>query len=141
MSAPLAAAVASTARGIYSQVNLYQSGEISQGELVDNSMALAGEAGIVALCSVAGQAIIPIPIIGSVVGAVAGRFVSQILKDTLGKNSQLLVQQLTEQTEVALAKIDAKFQLLVAKFMAELDALGNLIDVAFQPANNRLYVK
>lgn len=141
MSAPLAAAIASTARGVYTQIDLYKKGQLSQGELIDNSMALASEAGIVAICAVIGQTVIPIPVLGSILGSVVGKFISQILREKLGKASLKLIQRMEDDMTVYLAKLDAKYQQLVAKFMAEFDELGDLMALALDPAHNECVAK
>lgn len=137
LPAPLAGAVASTARGIYTQIDLYQSGKLSQGELIDNSMALGCEAGLVAICAAIGQTAIPVPVFGSIVGSVVGKFVSKIIKDRLGENSKTLIDWIDEKTAVALAKLDDKYHKLVSEFMAEFSVLENLMISAFDPKLNR----
>ncbi len=136
MPAPLAGAIASTARGIYIQIRLYQTGKLTEGQLIDNSMALGGEAGIVALCSVAGQAVIPMPILGGVIGSIVGKFISKIATDFLGKSGEALANAIKHRTDAALEKLDSKYQLLVTQFTADFDALGSLIEKAFDPEFN-----
>lgn len=141
MSAPLAGAITSTARGIYTQIDLYRSGKLSQGSLVDNSMTLGSEAGIVAICAVIGQGAIPIPVLGSILGSIVGKFASQIMKDKLGEDSKALVKQIEDQTNSALAKLDYQYQVVVSRFMAEFDVLENLLALAFDPQSNHRMVE
>lgn len=141
MPAPLAGAVASTARGVISQIVLYKKGAISQDVLADNCMALSSEAGLVTICAILGQATIPIPILGSVVGSVAGKFVAGILSDSLGQASDELVNRLRSESESALEKLGEEHRQLVVKIIAELSQLGGLMDFAFDPQNNASLVK
>lgn len=141
MSAPLAAAIASTARGVYSQAELYRNGKLTKGQLIDNSIALSGEAGIVALCSVAGQAAIPIPILGGVIGSIVGKFVSKLLVDYLGEDGKKLAKLISDRTAVALDQLSTHYRRLVARFMATFDALDDLITRAFDPKLNQKLVE
>lgn len=139
MSAPLAGAVASTARGIYTQIDLYKTGKLSQGALIDNSMALGCEASIVAICAVSMQVAIPIPVLGSIVGSVAGKFLAGILKDSLGDSSKALLQELDARTNSALSRLDEKHRKEVDKLTAEFAEIEDLLLIAFDlKLNNRV---
>ena len=137
MSAPLAGAVASTARGIYTQIDLYKAGKLSHGALIDNSMALGCEAGIVAMCAVGGQFAIPIPVLGSVVGSAAGRFLAGILKDRLGDSSKSLINELDRRTTAALSQLDEKNREVANQLFAEFSAIDDLLLIAFDLKLNR----
>lgn len=141
MPAPLAGAVASTARGIYIQINLYQSGKLTKGQLIDNSMALGGEAGVVALCSVLGQAAIPVPILGGIVGSIVGKFVAKILMDYMGDEGKKLAKLINDRTAVAIEKMSESYRRIVARFMAEFEALDDLMTRAFDPKLNHQLVE
>lgn len=136
MPAPLAGAIASTARGIYTQVDLYRAGKLTKGQLIDNSMALGSEAGIVALCSAGGQLLIPIPILGGVIGSITGKFVSKILMDYMNKAGKELVDEISRRTDEAIQKLDDCQKRIIAKLVAEFNALDDLMTKAFDPQVN-----
>lgn len=135
-SAPFAGACVSTTRATITQIQLFNNGKITKGELVDNSFAIATEAGICGACVVIGQAVIPVPVLGAIAGSISGRFLSGIYKKTLGEQSQELVKELDRRFDEALMKIDRRYQTFIREVMAELDQLDDLIQFAFSPQNN-----
>lgn len=128
MGAPFAAAVVSTGKGVSALTLQLQKGEISADEFVDLGTIICAEAAIVALATVAGQTAIPIPVVGSVVGSIAGRFLAEAVTNT----SDAVAQRLEEDMEVFMGRIEEKHQAILQQIHAEFDALGNLMDLAFQ---------
>lgn len=135
-SAPFAAAFVGTVRGTVTQVELFNAGKISQGELIDNSIAISSEAGICGACAVMGQAIIPVPIVGAIVGGISGKFLAGIYKKTLAENSKELIARLDRQFEEAVSKLDKRYRALLLEIMADLEQMNDLIEFAFSPENN-----
>lgn len=135
-SAPFAAAFVSTVRGTITQIQFFNEGKISQGELVDNSAAIASEAAICGLCAVIGQGAIPVPVVGAVIGSISGKILSGIYTTTLGERSKQLVAELDRRFDEAMSKLDKHYQSLLREINADFDKLGDLIQFAFSPENN-----
>lgn len=135
-SAPFAGAFVSTTRGTITQVQLFSNGEITKGELVDNSFSIATEAGVCGACAVIGQAVIPAPFLGAIAGSIAGKFLSRIYQNTLGERSKELIEELDRRYDEAIERLDKCYQTLVRAVMAELDQLDDLMQFAFSPENN-----
>lgn len=135
-SAPFAGAFVSTTRATITQIQLFSNGDITKGELIDNSFTIATEAGLCGACAVIGQAVIPVPLLGAIAGSISGRVLSGIYKKTLGERSKELVEELDRRFDEAIAKLDKRYQTLVREVMAELDQLDDLIQFAFSPENN-----
>ncbi|HGF4017230.1 hypothetical protein [Burkholderia cenocepacia] len=135
MSAPFAGAFVSAAKGMAVLVADYRSGKISVDALIDNGMFVCGDAAIVGLCTAAGQALIPVPVLGAILGSIAGKFMSTIL----GNKARDVTDRLAERTKRIVDALDAEVRKVLAFLEAEFDRLGELTAAAFDlKANVRL---
>lgn len=78
-SAPLATAFVSATKGVASLVKQYNAGSISEAALADDSLLLCTDIAVVTLFSAAGQALIPVPVLGALIGSFAGKAACEIL--------------------------------------------------------------
>lgn len=127
MGAPFASAMVSSAKGIASLSQQLQQGDINADQFIDLGMVVCSEAAIVALATVAGQTAIPIPILGSLVGSIAGRMLAEAVTDT----TNAVAERLEADMKDFLGRVDAEHQTLVGEIHAEFDALGSLMEAAF----------
>ena len=139
LAAPFAGAVVSTTTVLAELVRQRQAGEIDDDTFTELGMFACAEGGLVGLCSAAGQVVIPIPVLGAVVGAVAGRLMASVMKDWLGGMEQKLQQRLDSYYAEAIAKLDEEYQSFVDGLIADFDRLGKLTEAAFNlDANTEL---
>ena len=61
---------------------------MSETEFIANSEILCVDSAISALSSLVGQSLIPVPVLGAVVGNTVGTLIYQIAKDNLSKREQ-----------------------------------------------------
>lgn len=128
MGAPFAAAVVSTGKGVAALAMQLKQGEIDADEFVDLGTVVCAEAAIVAMATVAGQLAIPIPVLGSVIGSLSGRFLAEAVTNT----SEAVAQRLEADMEALLDRLEDKHKIILLQIQAEFDALGSLMDAAFQ---------
>ncbi|ETR67235.1 MAG: hypothetical protein OMM_05244 [Candidatus Magnetoglobus multicellularis str. Araruama] len=127
MSAPFAGAVVSAAKSVNSLIEDYQAGNISLDMFVDLGMMTCAESAIVGICTATGQTLIPVPVLGAVVGSVAGKMLAQ-----LASNQVLGVQQKIQQDmSKLLAKIDAAYADVVHTIDIEFERLGEITKNCF----------
>lgn len=132
LAAPLAGAIVTATKGIGSLVMQYKEGEITLDELVDLSLVISGESAAVSLAAAAGQTLIPIPIVGAMLGSLAGKIcceyfkqVDQNLVAAFESRMKSFIDSLTAQEKKVLDRIQAKFK-----------KLTNLTEAAFDFDNN-----
>ncbi|MUG91710.1 hypothetical protein F7734_04115 [Scytonema sp. UIC 10036] len=135
MSAPLAGAFVSASMEIASLLSSLSRGEITSHEFVELSLFACADSAIVGAGATIGQALIPVPLIGAVIGAIAGRMVSGFCKKFF-KNNTLLVQQVEQYYQQSLATINQVDRAVVANLIATYEKLGNLAEAAFDPNLN-----
>lgn len=127
MSAPFAAAIISAAKGLGDLTYQYHNGKISFNEFVDMGMCVCAESSIVGIATVAGQAIIPIPVIGGLIGSVAGRMMLGLATGLDAKEQDRIKKKMDD----FIANLDKTHHDLIEALNAEFDALGELTKAAF----------
>lgn len=127
MAAPFASAVVSAAKGISSLAEDYRKGDISFDEFVDLGMIICAESAIVGVSTAVGQALIPIPVLGAVIGSLAGKMVAEF---ATGQNEKV-AQRLQDDMEAFKAKLDGKLKEVLETITARFDRLNNLTVAAF----------
>lgn len=132
MAAPLATAFVSAVKGMAPLVAQYRSGAISLDELLDQGMFVCSEVGIVGLSSVIGQALIPVPLLGALVGSLVGKFLSTILSKHIKGSAEALERR----TAAVYAAMDKAYDELITQIEAKFAKLGDLAKAAFDFTSN-----
>jgi hypothetical protein len=131
--APLASAFVSTAKGMAVLVHKQQAGELADGEFADQALLLCSDVALVSLASAAGQALIPVPVLGALVGSFAGKAACELLKGMSAKGAEAVERRMKE----AQARLEREYQVklheLEAKFLPPLA----FMEFAFDLENNR----
>jgi hypothetical protein len=136
LAAPFAGAFVSSTMALVSLTKRYHSGELSFEEWVELVQLTCVEGAIVGLASALGQAIIPIPALGALVGAVAGRWLVSLGKDFLGQDGAKLASRLESEHRARMAALDHEVGKFVAKMLVEYERLGSLTRAAFDLNRN-----
>nr|WP_294520100.1 hypothetical protein [uncultured Rhodopila sp.] len=135
MAAPFASAVVSAAKGVSSLVSQYYTGTITFNEFMDLGMIVCAESAIVGVSTAAGQALIPIPILGAVVGSLAGKMLAEF---ATGKTEEV-AQRLQDEMQAFKAKLDGTLTSVLDAITAEFDRIASLTEAAFNfKLNTRL---
>lgn len=133
MAAPFAGAFVTAAKGVASLAADYHAGKLSLEALIDNGLFVCSDAAIVGLCTFAGQTLIPLPVVGGILGALAGKFLSTFLNKKL-KQAQVVLDDKLQQFRAALG---AEFQAVIARMEAKFSELGDLTVAAFDHSSNQ----
>ncbi|AFQ09221.1 TPA: hypothetical protein ACG05V_005926 [Bacillus pacificus] len=136
LSAPFAGAVTSAVMGLSSLLVDLQKEQISMDEFVTQGQILCIEAGIAATGGAIGQMLIPIPVLGAVIGTVTANFVWGFAKDKLGARERELKKVLDAYTESILVKVEKAYQEIISKINAKYTQYNSLIDAAFDVQAN-----
>lgn len=136
LSAPFAGAVTSAAMGLTSLMTDLQTDQITMDEFVTEGQILCIEAGIASIGGAIGTMLIPVPVLGSIIGTVTANFIWGFAKDKLGEKELELKKQLDAYTDSILAKIDSAYQDIIAKIDATYAQYTSLIEAAFDKNAN-----
>lgn len=130
-SAPFAGGMVSAGIGITSLLMDYRGGRISAAEFSEASCALSIEAGLSAVGSAIGTALIPIPVVGTVVGAMAARAAIEITKQIMGDREKQLIETMRRGYEELVARLSKAEKEELEKIIAYFSRLHGLIAAAF----------
>ena len=136
LAAPFAGSLVSGLMGIGDLLGQYHAGEIDGEQFVDCSLVVASEAAIVGISAAAGQALIPIPMLGAFVGSVAGKIVASAIRDGLGEAESELIGRLKAYEAVAIGKLDDGLRAVLDKLDAYFGRLSDLARIAFDETVN-----
>ena len=134
MAAPFASAVVSATKGVSSLTKQYTNGELSFDEYMNLGLVICSESAMVGIFTAAGQTLIPVPMLGAVIGSIAGK----LFVDMAGSGNSKLTNQLNDMMSEFTKKLDAISLQALERINREFDKLGDLTTVAFDPKNNRL---
>lgn len=131
LSAPFAGAVTSASMGLASLMADLKKDQISMDEFVTQGQILCLEAGIAATGGAIGQMLIPVPVLGSIIGTVTANFVWGFAKDRLGEREKELKQILDAYTESILVNVEKAYHDIISKIKVTYAHYNSLIDAAF----------
>lgn len=80
MSAPLAASFVSSSYGVARLYASYKKGEISEEDMIEQGEILCFDTSLNLLGSVIGQTLIPVPVLGAVIGSISANVFGGIIK-------------------------------------------------------------
>ncbi|EIC5074550.1 hypothetical protein MW374_004297 [Vibrio parahaemolyticus] len=134
MAAPFASAVVSATKGVSVLTKQYMNGEISFDEYMNLGLVVCSESAMVGIFTAAGQTLIPVPVLGAVIGSIAGK----LFVDMAGSGNSKLANELKIMMSEFTKKLDAISRQALERINKEFDELGDLTTAAFDPKNNRL---
>lgn len=137
--ANVASAYVTAAFGIASQIKALEDGNVSQEDFVINCETVCLDVTVSAIASVAGQILIPIPVLGTVIGNIAGEFLYELCKKQGTAQSQKIIEsynsemaQLNQQLDIQLLKVVLEIQKALEKFNdLEKFAFDENVNIAF----------
>lgn len=136
MPAPLAGGLISAAYGIMVVLDSYRKGEISFSEFVQNGKIVCLNTAMSIIGSLAGQALIPIPVVGPLVGIVATNILLDSGRGIYTQEEQRLLEDYRKQITSEKAALDIKLQEFIDELMKQYQALGGIIKMAFDQSLN-----
>ncbi|MCL6604976.1 MAG: hypothetical protein K6T94_19095 [Paenibacillus sp.] len=136
LSAPFAGAVASAMMGLSSLMADLKQEQISMDEFVTQGQVLCIEAGIAATGGAIGQMLIPVPVLGSIIGTVTANLVWGFAKGKLEAREQELKCMLDAYTDSILAKVDQAYLEIITRINQTYSRYHSLIEAAFDVKAN-----
>lgn len=121
--AAVANALVTASFGIVAQAYQLQQGNISADDFLVNSEVLCLDVSVSAVASILGQTLIPVPVLGAIIGNMAGMFMYQIAKDHLSEKEQILIANY-QHTFTSLNKmLDNRYHELISQLKKNLQSI------------------
>lgn len=134
--APVANALVTASFGVAAQAYQLRQGMITEEDFIINSEVLCLDVSVSAVASLLGQALIPVPVLGAVIGNAAGMFMYQIAKDYLSEKEQTLVHHYRESLAALNQPLEERYQLLIVQLKKEFARFVSMLELAFDPDVN-----
>ena len=131
--AAVASSLCTASFGIAEQAHLLRNGRITENEFIMNSEALCLDTAMSALSSFVGQAVIPLPIFGAVIGNTIGTLMYQLAKDNLSKREQKLIASYLRYLDDLEIELDKKYHKYIDELNKGLCAYYSILERAFSP--------
>lgn len=127
----IASAYVTASFGIASQIRALENGKVSPEDFVINCETVCLDATVSAIASLAGELIIPVPILGAVIGNVVGSFVYEICKNQGSLYSEKLIAGYKNEMEQLNQTLDIQFLKVVMEIQKRLERFHSLEELAF----------
>lgn len=107
--ANVASAYVTAAFGVAAQVRALEKGEVEKDDFVINCEAVCLDVGISAISSLAGEVLIPVPVLGAVIGNIVGQLAYNMCKDYGDKRSQQIIESYNSEMSILDEELREKF--------------------------------
>lgn len=131
--AAVASAIVTASFGIAEQAHQLKMGKVDVQRFVENSEMLCLDASVSALSSFVGQVLIPIPVLGAVVGNTVGTMMYQIAKENLSAREQKIFEGYLDSVYQVKRKLQEQYQKFVNEIGKDMQLFMCLLDKAFVP--------
>jgi hypothetical protein len=131
LAAPFAGAFVSSAMGVAALVGDYQSGKIDMDQFIELGMLTCCEGAVVGLAAVAGQTLIPIPVVGAMIGSAAGRLLVALAQAQFNEAETAFAARMAKMHGYVLAGLDEAYRDLIDQLDRYFDDLATLTSRAF----------
>lgn len=132
-SAAVASSIVTTSFSIAEQANKLRRNEIDELEFIETSELIALEAAVRALSSFVGQATIPIPILGAVIGTTVGTVMYKAVASSLTKQEAALIKRYLDEQRTLDEQLAAEHQAILEKLSQSMSDYLGLLERAFSP--------
>lgn len=123
-----ATAMVTATYGVIAQARQLSQGKISQREFIINSETLCAEVAISAVAATVGQAIIPVPVLGSLIGSAVGSLMYDIARNNLTSSTAKLVEAFREEMAADSERFDESLKVILKSYEATLVRYCTLTD-------------
>lgn len=132
-SAAVGSSIVTAAFGVAEQANKLRRGEIDELEFVENAELVCLEAAISALSSFVGQALIPVPVFGAVIGNTVGIVMYKGVSSSLSNREASLIEHYLGEQRALDEQLAAEYQELIGKLDASMSDYLGVLERAFSP--------
>lgn len=129
----VASSLCTASFGVAEQAHKFRNQEIDEVELIRASEIVCLDAAVSALSSSIGQVVIPIPVLGAVIGNTVGTIIYQTAKDNLSDCEQRVLAEYEAQQKRLDAELTAEYELLLSRIRTEMSEYICLLEAAFHP--------
>ena len=129
--AAVANALVTASFGVAQQTYLLNTGAISYDDYILNSEVLCLDVSVSALSTFVGQAIIPVPVLGAVIGNTVGMFIYQTAKENLKKKERMILERYLQELDELDNNLDLRYRTIARELDDAVKMFCTLLEEAF----------
>lgn len=129
--ASMSSAMVTATLGMLAQSYKLNNGDITAEEFVDASEVICLDVTMSAVSSMLGEILIPIPVLGAIIGNTVGMFMMNIARSYLSVEEQKLIEAYQKEMAELKNQLDAAYKSLIEKLETELAKYDSLAELAF----------
>lgn len=138
--ANVASAYVTAAFGVAGQIRALESGKVSKEDFVINCETVCLDASVSAIASLAGQMVIPVPVLGAVIGNIAGEFIYELCKKEGSRQSQEIIAGYQREMLQLNQQLDRKLFQVILEITHALKRFSDLEKLAFSTDVNVAFI-
>ena len=132
-SAAVASSVVTSAVGIAEQANKLRHGEITETEFIENAELICLDTAVSALSSLIGQTLIPVPVLGAVIGNTVGTVIYQATRSSLSRRETNLIEGYLAAQRALDDELNTEYEELIEKLNLSMSDYFAVLQRAFAP--------
>ena len=129
----VASALVTASFGVADCAHGFRNGDLTEVEFIESSEAACLDASVSALSSFVGQSLIPIPVLGALVGNAVGTTVYELGKDFYSKQESELLAHYARELEALDAEVNAEYAACLSRLRENMAVYIELLGKAFSP--------
>lgn len=119
--------------GIAEQTYLLRTGKITEPQFIQNAELLCLDSAVSALSSFIGHIVIPVPVLGAVIGNTVGVLMCQIVMDTLSDREKQIITRYFNSLQKLEHQLDLQYKSYIEQLNNGLKKYYSLLETAFMP--------
>lgn len=132
-NAAVASAMFTAMFGVADQMYQYHNNQLDENQLLENAESVCMDAAVSAVFSTLGQAAIPVPILGAIIGNAVGTLLFQTGKDLISEQGAMLLQKYATDLKEYQKQHLSEYAELLNRLDQQLTAYILLLDEAYAP--------
>lgn len=129
--AAVANAMVTASFSIAEQAHLYRRGELDEIGFIEKSEMVCMDAAVSAISSFVGQTMIPIPVLGAIIGNIAGTMMYNAAKEGLSDKEISFIRTYLDEISTIQNELEEKYNQYIIELTQGLRAYMELVDKAF----------
>jgi len=141
MPTPMAGAYVSATLGVVEFSKSFRKGEMGGTEFIEGCELIAIESAIASIGGALGQVLIPIPVLGAMIGSVVAGTLADIGEKYLNEHEKQLMYDNAEEMSKYIQTMDEQIQEEINNLLIKFDRWNSMTQLAFDPNINLLQLK
>ena len=137
--APVASALVTATFGVVALAKKLHNGDIDQEEFLESSEIVCLDVSVSAVSSMLGSVLIPIPILGTIIGNAAGMFMYNIALRYLDSTEQRIIHDYLLETEEYGEKIKLEYSDFISQMNKKREHFSSIVELCFDENINTCF--